>query len=368
MSGMKVAILHDYLNQWGGAERVLKAILELYPDADLYTLLYDPARTRGIFTDRNIRTSFLDVPFVRRRHRAFIPLMPFAARALRSREPYDLVISSAAGYGKGINVKGRYHICYCHSPLRYAWEFKYLKDVPFAPWPLKETMLYPIARALREWDRSAAKYVDLFIANSAYIAGKIRACYGREATVVYPPVDTTVFCPNPGSTPGDYYLMAGRLIYWKRFDLGIEVMNRLHRPLLVVGAGPEEEKLKKLARNGTVRFARDVSDEELRGLYSHARALIFPQVEDFGLVAAEAQACGCPIIAYREGGGGEIVAGKETGVLFGEQTPEALMDAVRTFEGMRFDRSVIARSAARFSKEQFRERFLDVVRGAGLGA
>jgi glycosyltransferase involved in cell wall biosynthesis len=353
MSGMKVAILHDYLNQYGGAERVLQALLEMFPDSDLYTLLYDEGKTRGIFRGRVTRTSFLDTSLIRNHHRAFIPLMPFGAQLLKSpRNPYDLIISSAAGYGKGINVKGRYHICYCHSPLRYAWEFNYLHGVPFAPWPLREAVLKPIARALQRWDKNAAGRVDVFLANSHFIAGKIAAYYGRKSEVIYPPVDTELWKPHAGEKRGDYYLMAGRLLYYKRFDIGIRAFNELGFPLVIVGAGPEEGKLKKLA-GPHITFKRDLSDDELRAEYARAKALIFPQVEDFGLVAAEAQACGTPVITYGRGGGAEIVVDGVTGLHFASQTPEALMDAVKKFETMRFHKSAIVRNAKRFSKAAF---------------
>lgn len=352
---MKIAILHDYLNQYGGAERVLEALLEMYPEADLYTLLYDPARTKRAFEGRVTGTSAIDVPLVRHHHRAFIPAMPFAAATLTSaRNPYDLVISSSAGYGKGINIKGKVHVSYCHSPLRYAWELDYLSGVPFTPWPLKETIAYPIARALRRWDRHAARKVNVFLANSHFIAGKIRDYYDRESEVVYPPVDTEAWKPLPKEKRGDYYLMVGRLLYYKRFDLGIHAMNALRRPLLVVGAGPEEAKLKKLVNSPHITFLRDCSDGELRAHYARAKALIFPQVEDFGLVAAEAQACGTPVIAYGKGGGAEIVVDGVTGLHFAPQTTEALIDAVNRFETMKFDRRTIRRNAMRFSKETFK--------------
>ncbi len=363
---MRVAILHDYLNQFGGAERVLEVILQMFPDADLYTLLYDKEKTFGIF-DRNIKkTSFLDVPFVRGHHRMFIPFMPLAANTLRSEKPYDLVISSTAGYAKGFHVSGKYHICYCHSPLRYAWEVDYLKNLSFAPWPLKDFFVYPIANSLRKWDIHASTHVNLFLANSQFIAHKINSYYLREAQVIYPPVSTELFYPDSDDKPKEYYLMAGRLLYYKGFDMAIRAFNHLKMPLKIVGAGPEAEKLKALAKSPHIEFLTGISDTELRKLYSNAKAFIFPQIEDFGLVAAEAQMCGTPVIAYKIGGGGEIVINKQTGLLFNEQTPEAIEMAVKEFETMKFDRKVIAIKAERFSKNRFREQFLEVVRSAGF--
>jgi len=363
---MRVAILHDYLNQFGGAERVLEVILQMFPDADLYTLLYDKEKTFGIF-DRNIKkTSFLDISFVRGHHRMFIPFMPFAANMMNATKPYDLVISSTAGYAKGFHVQGKYHICYCHSPLRYAWEVDYLKNLSFAPWPLKDFFVYPIANSLRKWDIHASTHVNLFLANSQFIANKINSYYLREAQVVYPPVSTELFYPDVDDKPKEYYLMAGRLLYYKGFDMAIRAFNHLKKPLKIVGAGPEAEKLKTLVKSPYIEFLTGISDVELRKLYSNAKAFIFPQIEDFGLVAAEAQMCGTPVIAYKIGGGGEIVINKQTGLLFNEQTPEAIEAAVKEFETMKFDRKVIAAKAERFSKNKFKEQFLEVVRSSGF--
>lgn len=361
---MRVAVLHDYLNQSGGAERVLLAILGIFPDADLYTLLYDKDKTSGLFEKNITKTSFLDSRLVREKHRAFIPFMPMAAKRLKAKG-YDLVISSTAGYGKGIAVEAPYHICYCHSPLRYAWEIDYLKDLPFAPWPLKEMVVKPIANRLKAWDKKAAERVNLFVANSKFIAKKINSYYGRDAVVLYPPVDTDVFYPDTETERGNYYLMVGRLLYYKRFDLGIQAFNRLKKPLYIIGRGPETEKLKSLATSPLITFVPYVTDGELRKLYSGAQALVFPQVEDFGLVAAEAQACGCPVLAYRGGGAEEIVMNRKTGLFFGEQRPEAIMESVRESETMRWNRAVIAKNAERFSAAAFRRGFEAVVRNAG---
>jgi glycosyltransferase involved in cell wall biosynthesis len=363
---VKVAILHDYLNQFGGAERVLITLLEIFPNADLYTLLYDKKKTFGFFEKNIKKTSFLDVPFVRARHRAFIPLMPLAVRSVRSSEKYDLVFSSTAGYAKGMPIRAPYHISYCHSPLRYAWEIDYLKNLEISPWPLHKSVLRPIANWLRRWDKRASRSVNLFIANSKYIAEKIRSYYGRDSLVVYPPVETQVFYPESMAPRKEYYLMVGRLLYYKGFDLGIKAFNKLKKPLKIVGSGPEISKLRELADPNYIEFIPFVGDEELRQIYSDAKALVFPQIEDFGLVAAEALSCGAPVIAYNQGGGREIVVNRETGFLFNEQSVPALMEAVRDFEGISFDRVRIARAAKRFSKAQFKEEITKIVREHGF--
>ena len=370
---MKVAIFHDYLNQYGGAERVLEEILAMFPEADLYTLLYDKERTLGKFEGRVTGTSFLDTDAVRRRHRAFIPLMPLAARQMNVKHDYDLVVSSSAGYAKGFGAprlatsRGEaspFHVSYCHSPLRYAWEVDYLKNLPSAPHALTRTVGSAVARRLRAWDRRAADGVNVFMANSHFIADKIRSYYERGADVVHPPVDPA-FYPER-TAEGNYILMAGRLLYYKLFGLGIAACRKLGVPLKIVGRGPEESSLRRTAAGAPVEFLGKVTDDELRSLYSNAKALVFPQIEDFGLVAAEAQSCGTPVVAYREGGAADIVTDGTTGVLFSYQNAEALGDAVRTALNTRFDRRRIADAAKRFSKEKFKKKFMDVLKRSGF--
>lgn len=364
---MRVAILHDYLNQFGGAERVLEVFLELFPHADLYTLMYDSERVGGRFRANLKKTSILDFAFARRKHRMFIPIMPFATKTVRGDTLYDLVISSTAGYAKGFPVEGRYHISYCHSPLRYAWELDYLKDLPFSPASfVKGPFRRPVAEMFQRWDKRAANAVNIFVANSNFIREKIHSYYDRDAYVIYPPVENSVFRQLRGDTPRDYYLMAGRLIYYKRFDIGIQAFNELKLPLKIMGTGPEEKKLRGLANSQFIQFIPPVSDMALRDLYAGAKAFIFPQIEDFGIVAAEAQACGTPVIAYPRGGACEIVRHGETGMFFGEQNKDSLITAVREFETKKFDRKKIALAGKRFSKENFKRQFLSVVKDSGF--
>lgn len=349
---MKVALVHDYLNQFGGGERVLEELLGLFPGADLYTLLYDAERTYGRFAGRAVRTSFLDVPLVRRLHRPFIPLMPLAVRSLRLGPEYDLVVSDSAGFAKGVRHDPRtFHLSYCHTPLRYAWERKtYFKSFFF------RHLAAPAFRALRAWDRSAGLQPDALVANSRYVADKVREYYAREADVVYPPVNTEYFSHDSKVKPGNYYLAVGRLLPYKKFDLVLRAFAGLKFPLVIAGTGPELNKLKVQSQklNVNVSFREFVrSDAELRDFYRRARALIFPQVEDFGLVAAEAIACGTPVIAYGAGGAIEIVEEGKSGVFFREQTPESLREAVFAFERTAFDRKQVAVRAARFSRDAF---------------
>lgn len=359
---MRVAILHDYLNQFGGAERVLMALLELFPEADLYTLLYDKKKTLGLFEKNLKKTSFLDFGLVRKKHRFFIPFMPLAARFFKNNEKYDLVISSSAGYGKGINIKAERHICYCHSPLRYAWEISYLKNLPISPWLISHQFITrPIASMLRFWDKRAAEKVEFFVANSDFIAQKIKNYYNRDSAVIHPPIDTEVFYREPKISESDYFLMVGRLLYYKRFDLGIKTFNLSGRRLKIIGSGPEAKKLKFLAKSPSIEFVPWINDTDLRKFYNGARALIFPQVEDFGLVAAEAQACGLPVLAFNQGGALEIIEEGKTGLFFNEQTPEAILKTINNFEALSFDRTYISERAKRFSKEEFKDKMRNII-------
>jgi glycosyltransferase involved in cell wall biosynthesis len=352
----KVALIHDYLNQYGGAERVLEALLDIFPDTHIYTLLYSPERTSALFEQKVYKTSILDFPLARRYHRIFIPFMPLAVRSLKILDKYDLILSDSAGYAKGIPCKeGTFHLCYCYTPLRYAWEVDNYFGNPFF-----KTVFRPAFDYLRRWDFKAAQAPDTLLAVSAFIAGKISKYYGRTAKVVYPPVDYKRFYfdsslqPTPGGP--SYYIAAGRLLHYKKFKLVIEAFMKLGLNLYVVGTGPELAGIQLMsagARN--IRIMPFVSDEELHALYSGAKALIFPQVEDFGLVAAEAQACGTPVIAFAGGGALEIVEENRTGLFFHEQSVEAIVEAVRRFEQVDYDRHEVSVRSRRFTVESFRD-------------
>jgi glycosyltransferase involved in cell wall biosynthesis len=356
---MRVAIIHDYLNQYGGAERVLESFCELFPDAPIYTLFYDEKKTLGRFKGKKIITSFLNNKIVINNHRPFIPLMPLAASLMKVDSDFDVVLSSSAGFGKGIRVgKNTVHISYCHTPLRYAWEYyKYFN------WPKYLKILSaPAFWYLRRWDKWAGRKPQKLIANSRYIAEKIKNYYKREAQVIYPPVDTEKFCIKPKVKKGDYFLAVGRLIHYKKFDLIIQAFNRSNLPLLVIGNGPELENLKQLARSSKIEFLTSITDEQLILLYNGAQAFIFPQVEDFGLVAAEAQACGTPVVALNQGGGKEIVSDGKTGILFNNQNIDDLVMAVKRFQIKHFDQKTVRESALRFSKNKFKKAILKAIR------
>ncbi len=353
---MRVALVHDYLNQFGGAERVLLALMELFPNAPIYTLLYDKEKTHGLFEGRRVITSFLDNPITRKHHRLFIPFMPLAINRMNLGSEFDLIISDTAGFAKGIScdqTKTK-HISYIHTPLRYAWEtdeyFSHsLKTKIF------NAIFKPAFAYVRRFDYQVAQKPDILLSNSQFIAEKVRRYYGRNSDVLYPPVDTSVFSPDEQIKRGEYYLAVGRMLHYKRFDLIIEAFKILGLPLVVAGAGPKEEELRELAQGaGNITFLPfQKTNEEMRKLYCGAKAVIFSHTEDFGLVLAEAQACGAPIIAYNVGGAREIVCDERAGVLFDKQSVAGLVEAVTIFEQKKFDRGYIAQLAQRFSKERF---------------
>jgi len=358
---MKIALVHDYLVQYGGAERVLEAFTELFPYAPIYTLIYDRDVMRGKFEEKRIHTSFLQrFPFARTRHRLFPPLMPLAIEEFDFSQ-YDVVLSDSSSYAKGIITRPEtLHICYMHTPMRYAWDDcqKYTQDFGF-PGFVKRLVPF-FMNPIRLWDKASADRIDCFLANSQFVAKRIRKYYKKDAFVVHPPVDVSrFFIARPEERKG-YFLMAGRLIAYKRHDIAIEAFNRLKLPLKIIGRGPELERLKKLA-GPTIEFLGRVSDEELPKYYAECRGFVFPQEEDFGIVAIEAMAAGRPLIAYRGGDIVEHMNEGEMGEYFDEQTPEALMAAVERFDDRRYDPELIREKAFRFDKERFKSTMKDYV-------
>lgn len=365
LSGLRVALIHDWLVTLGGADRVLLALHDLFPEAPVFTALYDPGRMPEAFGRLDLRTSWLQrLPGAAARHRWLVPLMPSAVRSY-DLGGFDVIISSSHACAKGIRRPPRaMHICYCHTPMRYAWDMRetYLASLP----PFARGAAAAALSSLRRWDASTASSVDHFIANSAFVAGRIKRYYGRDATVIHPPVDTAFFTPGEGGG-GEFFLWAGRLVPYKRADLAIEAFTALGLPLVVAGDGPERDRLQAMA-GPTVRLVGEVSDEVLRDYYRRSRALVFPGVEDFGLVPVEAQACGRPVIAYGAGGALESVHDGVTGVLFREQTVDALIAAVRALEARAFDSRLVRAHAQQFSRQVFMERmsaFLTLVLARG---
>ncbi len=348
---LKVALVHDWLITLGGADRVLLALHDIVPHAPVFVGLHDLGRLPDAFRQLDVRATWLQrIPGATRHHQVLVPLMPLAFGRIDLRE-YDLVISSSHACAKGVSVAdGAVHLCYCHTPMRYAWDLQadYLAAI--------HAVARPAARAalawLRRWDRATASRVHHFLANSQHVASRIQRHYGRQATVIYPPVDVDFFAPAGPNGSEDYYLVVSRLVPYKRVDVAVEAFNRLGRPLVVVGDGPLRQRLQSAAHSH-IQFVGEATDAALRGYYRRCRALIFPGEEDFGIVPVEAQACGRPVIAYGRGGVLETVVPNATGVFFTEQTPDALAAAVRAADRLTFDPTIIRRHAERFSRPRF---------------
>ena len=359
---MKIALVHDYLVQYGGAERVLEAFTELFPYAPIYTLIHDREAMHGRFDDKRIYTSFLQkLPFSRKRHRFFPPLMPLAIEEFDFTK-YDVVLSDSSSYAKGIITRPEtLHICYMHTPMRYAWDDcqKYTQDFGF-PQVVKKLVPFFMS-PIRLWDKASADRVDQYLANSEFVRKRISKYYRKEALVVHPPVDIERF--SLSEKKGDYFLMVGRLIAYKRHDIAIEAFNQLKLPLKIIGRGPELDRLKRLA-GPTIEFLGRVPEEDLPRYYAECRGFVFPQEEDFGIVAIEAMASGRPLIAYR---GGDIVDHMEEGtmgVFFEEQTPESIVAAVKHFSEKEYDGEYIRAKALPFDKERFKATMKDYVEKA----
>lgn len=356
---MKIAFVHDYLNQYGGAERVLQVLCAMFPDAPIYTTLYDPNATGGVFEGRTIRTSFLQrIPGASRHHHLFPWLMPLAAEQF-DLSGYDVVFSISSSFAKGVITKpDTRHICYCLTPIRYLWDdsHKYLQESTY-PGLVKKFIPFFLSY-LRVWDKEASMRPDEMVAISRFVSGRIKKYYNRPSEVIYPPVNMENF--HISTKIGDYFLMVGRLVPYKKFDMVIRVFNDLGWPLKVVGIGPQMDVLKTMAKPN-IEFIGAVDDEHLAELYAHAKALIFPQEEDFGIVPLEAMASGRPVIAYAGGGALETVADRVSGLLFAEQTEASLRDALKQFASLRFEAAACRAQAEKFSIQNFQQRVLELL-------
>jgi glycosyltransferase involved in cell wall biosynthesis len=358
----RVALIHDHLGQDGGAERVLAVLQTLFPTAPTYTLVYNPARANAVFSGRDIRTSFLQrLPFGRQHYQWYLPWMANAVERYDLNE-YDLVISSSASFAKGVITLPRtLHIDYCHSPTRYLWSdtHRYVEELTY-PGFMKRLIPFLLTR-IRQWDRLAADRVDVFLANSRSVQQRIAKYYRRDSAVVHPPVDTSQF--SLAERVGNYYLIGGRLVAYKRYDLAVRAFNRLGLPLKIFGIGPEERRLRELAKPN-IEFLGRVTPTELSRLYGSCVAFLHPQEEDFGITAIEANASGRPVIAYAAGGALETVVDGQTGVFFAEQEWESLADAVIRFRPETFVPASIRAHAMTFDAEHFRQRFSQAVEAA----
>ena len=353
----RVALAHDYFSQWGGAERVTEVLHDMWPEAPIYTLFAESRYARRL-RGWDIRTSWLQsLALSGGWHRLLLPLLPRAVESLRI-EPVDVLVSSSSAFIKGVAVpEGTRHVCYCHSPTRYLWDWSanYLQEeVPALLRAPVRSLLDP----LRSWDRAAADRVDRFVANSDAVRARIRRYYERDAEVVHPPIDVGSYQLQPERE--DFYLIVSRLIAYKHVDVAIRAFNELGTRLKIVGEGRDRRRLERIARDN-VEFLGRQPDAQLRELLAASRGLVFPAEDDFGIVCVESLASGRPVLALDRGGAPEIVEDARTGVLFENPTPEAVVDAVRRAESIAFDPEHLRRSAQRFDTSLFQARMRSIV-------
>jgi glycosyltransferase involved in cell wall biosynthesis len=354
---MRIALVHDYLNQYGGAERVLEALHELYPDAPVYTSLYDPAAMPASYRSWDIRTSWMQrLPLWRRLFRAYFPLYPGAFESF-DLSGYDLILSSSSAFAKGvIPATDAFHICYCHTPMRFAWRTDdYMARERIGG--KRRIIVSLLLTYIRLWDVASNNRVDAFVANSRVVADRIRRYYAREATIIHPPVDLPPFDPRPAEP---FYLAGGRLIPYKRLDLAVRAFTRLGLPLKIFGDGRDEARLRELA-GPNIEFLGYVSEEERRSLFARCRAFIFPGEEDFGITTLEAMAAGRPVVAYAAGGALDTVVEGVTGRFFHEQTEASLAAAVEEIERDWYDPQSIRRYAEGFGRDLFLARMREYI-------
>lgn len=354
---MKVSIVHEWLSAFGGSERVLAQLLRLFPNADVFALTHFPANFQNTELDHlNVRTTFMQkIPHIERHYRKLLPLMPFAIESLNVSE-YDLVISLSHAVAHGVKTHdSQTHISYISTPMRYAWHLRddYLKlhglNGPFVRLAANGTL-----SLLRHWDAFASARSDSFIANSKWTASHISEAWGRESQVIYPSVDVDRFIPS--TKRGGFYLLVSRLVPYKMATEIVKAFNILGLPLVIVGGGPDLPKVRRISKDN-ISVMGYQTDSVVTELMNQAKAFVYMATEDFGIAMVEAQAAGCPVIAYYKGGASEIVQDRETGLLFEEQTAESLAEAVKKFENMNLNSKAAVDNAARFSSERFRREF-----------
>lgn len=355
---MKIALVHDYLIQDGGAEKVLKAFQEIWPQAPTYVLLHDREKSNPVFLNKDIRTSFLQkMPAGLEKYQWYLPLMPLATEQ-HNLEDYDVVLSSSSSFSKGVITNPEtLHICYCHTPTRFLWSdmHQYIEDLNYNR--LIKKVIPVVLKNLRQWDMMAAHRVDTFIANSATVQDRIEKYYRRKSNIIYPPVETKKFVTKE---PKDYFLIGGRLVGYKRYDIAVTAFNKLGMPLKIFGTGPALPRLKKMAK-ANIEFLGKVSDDELRDLYAQCQAFIHPQIEDFGITAIEAMASGRPVIAYGAGGARETVVPGQTGEFMDEQSWEELGNQIIRFEKDKYNSETVKQYAHQFDEDRFKAQIKDFV-------
>ncbi len=358
VNSLKVALVHDYLFEQGGAENVFAVMAEIFPDAPIYTAIYNPHTVAPIFREREVHTSFLQhITTDKRKAKALLPLYPAAFARMKLRG-YDLVLSSSSSFAKGIDVGDARHVCYCYSPPHFLWQTdRYIEQVRQ---PVRRAAIHLATGPLRGRDRRDADNVDTFIAISDLVRERIRRIYGRDAAVIYPPINVAEF--HLAETVEPYYLVVSRLLPYKRVDIVIEACNRLGLPLVVVGDGPDRARLDALA-GPTVTMRGRLQRSEVVEVMARCRALVFPGEEDFGLTPLEAMASGRPVIAYRAGGALETVVEGVTGAFFDAPTTKAVVEVLQDFDASRYTPSTLRAHAATFDLKRFTDRLSEVLTG-----
>ena len=360
---MKIAIVHYWLVNMRGGEKVLEALLELFPDADIFTHVYNPKTISPLINSHKVITSHIQkMPLAKKLYQLYMPLMPKALMEFNLQQ-YDLVISSEAGPAKGVVPNpNAYHLCYCHSPMRYLWDMyhEYLRGAN----ALIRFFMKRMIPSLRVWDITSANMVDRFITNSNFVAKRIMRIYNRSAEVVFGPTSIERFLKTERK-PDDYYLFFGQITGYKRADLAIEACIKSGRKLIVAGGGGKKE-IKKYRKNPLIKFYGKVTDDEAARLYAGARALLYPGIEDLGLIPIEANAAGCPVIAFGEGGVLDTIEENATGIFFNEQNADSLADALNRFEAMEAkgvfsNREIFTNHVQKFSIEAFKERITKII-------
>lgn len=349
---MKIAIVHDWLTNMGGAESLIINFHEIYPDAPIYTSVYNPDNLDNKFKNIDIRTSFLQKKNKKiKNHKKYYPLMPMAFESMDLNE-YDVILSSSTCCAKGIIPRpDAIHICYCNTPMRYAWEKR--KDYTKNMGKLKKKLVSFLTHYMRMWDVTSSSRVDYFIANSTAVQERIKKYYRRDSVVINPAVRCNLF--NISNADGDYYFIVSRLVSYKRFDLAVKACKELGRKLIIIGDGPEKEGLEKIAQGcNNIKFLGRLPDEEVRKYMAECKALLFPGEEDFGITPVEAMACGRPVVAFGRGGVLDTVIDGKTGVLFKEQSVESMKEAILKLEAMNFDKQEIRKQALKFDEEEFK--------------
>ena len=361
---MKIAVIHDYFTQLGGAEKVAEELYRMLPDPALFATVAFPDCMPGQLKDVLVHTSWMqNLPGIERYYRLYFLLYPFAVSDI-DLSGYDLVLSSSSGYAKGVRTgRDAIHVCYCHTPMRWVWSFdNYSRRESFRLGT--RTFLTMLIRALKLWDQGASRQPDHFVANSKVVADRILRNYGRSAEVIHPPIDTSRFRPT-GDEPEDFYLVLSRLVSYKRIDLAVRACTALGKKLVVIGHGPDREALQAIA-GPTVSFLGRASDADVEYLVPRCKALLFPGEEDFGMAPLEVAATGRPTIAYRAGGALETIVENETGIFFDHQTPEDLAKAIERFEGQQWSSEILTKHAEGFGVRIFQDRFCSFLRRIGV--